>query len=164
LIYQPGNSDSPSREKNVIGQLEKPIPIKFGGPSNRMDAAVARVKNATVLNWLCGIGTIKDTAVPEEDDVVRTSGRTSGYTKGIINEVGVDILIGYGTFGQAHFVNQVRIVPVAPQKRFSSRGDSGAVVVKGKKRACALLFAGDNSGSIATPIIPVLKHLKATIS
>jgi hypothetical protein len=91
---------------------------------------------------------------------VRKTGRTTGYTEGMITLVNATINVAYNTpqgKKTALFINQIITEPM------SQAGDSGSLIVEvGSTRAVGLLFAGSTASTIFTPIDPILLQLGIT--
>jgi len=93
-------------------------------------------------------------------------GRTTGVTHGRITAIEVDnLVIGYDV-GDISFDGQIEIESTG-EGPFSSGGDSGSLILDADTRACALLFAGSESGgsngrglTYANPVSPVLDQLE----
>lgn len=163
-VFQPGRGDGELSQNDRIGQLEAGIPIDFSGAENRVDAAIARVADASVRAMLCAIGTIGGAIDAERDDAVRMFGKQIGPSKGQVVDVDCDIVVRYRGGRRALFVDQLRILPARPSPVFARRGDSGSLVVVKRgpaKLACGLLFAagGRNGTAFANPIRIVLDRL-----
>jgi hypothetical protein len=179
LIFQPGRLDIPKAldETVVVGRLERYVPISFQD-SNSMDAAIARVlpDEDIYAGWNEAVGsTVTGPSSISRDDIDRPVikvGRTTGVTRGYINQIGVDeLLIDLADPGEAprdaRFDGQFEIVGF--DSIFSAGGDSGSLIVTEDRRALGLLFAGgpDDKGvdlTFATPIGPVLKALRVSLT
>ena len=96
---------------------------------------------------------------------VAKHGRTTGLTFGRIVDLSFDGEVNFGTQLQprkAWFENQIGIQGDAT--RFSARGDSGSLVVdRPGSHPVGLLFAGDDTQTLANPIALVLNRFGATI-
>jgi hypothetical protein len=92
-------------------------------------------------------------------------GKVTKGVNGDIDDVDADIIVKYPGDLVAVFKHQVRIRP-RNQRSFGLRGDSGTLLINIKTRkACALYFAKDSSGSgYATPIARVLKELGVVLA
>jgi hypothetical protein len=109
---------------------------------------------------------------PEPTDagaVVYKVGRTTGPTRGRVTAFEIDnLVVGYD-LGNLRFDGQVEIEG-AGRGGFSDGGDSGSLIVDGRMRAVALLFAGSDAGgsngaglTFANPFRPVLEAVGATL-
>jgi hypothetical protein len=154
------------------------VPLKFCKSrtncpdENVVDAAIALVDDNrfqkppdnTIDGEILGIGTLSagvanpaDAAVPRL--VVQKSGRTTGHTKGTVEDIRVTVNVSYDS-GIARFVNQMRIRGCG--MNFSAGGDSGSLVVtspaanSGPPQPVGLLFAGGGEDTFANPADEVL--------
>ena len=92
---------------------------------------------------------------------VHKTGRTTGYTRGIVFDISADVLITYD-IGDITFQDQVLIR--GERGTFSDRGDSGAVIVdRATQRSTALLFAGSARYTVGNPIAEVLSRLRVSM-
>jgi len=170
-IIQPGLIDqSPVcyQDKNdVVANLSAFVPIKFGGSSNLVDAAVAQVVAGKVdsTGAILDIGTISATPrAPAVGLKVKKSGRTSGLTTGKIYGINATVTVQYqegcgiGAIVTAKFTDQIIITPGS----FLKGGDSGSLVVENvsvNPKPVALAFAGSSSFAVGNRIQNVLTAL-----
>lgn len=170
-LIQPGLIDqSPVcyQDKNdVVANLSAFVPIKFGGTSNLVDAAVAQVVAGKVdsTGAILDIGTIS--ATPRGPTVglkVKKSGRTSGLTTGKIYAINATVTVQYqqgcgiGAIMTARFDDQIIITPGS----FLKGGDSGSLVVENvgaNPKPVALAFAGSSNFAVGNRIQNVLNAL-----
>ena len=97
---------------------------------------------------------------------VQKSGRTTGYTTGVIDAVQIRISVGYGRQGVGLFVDQFR-VRGDDNRAFSDRGDSGSLITTlPDNQPVGLLFAGNAlaNQTFANPIETVLSELNLQIA
>jgi len=122
---------------------------------NRVDAAVARpLDDNDLLDEGLGIGPVSEETSPELGMEVCKSGRTTGYTTGLINVMDATVVVNYGPERPATFEDQIITTPM------SNGGDSGSLLVaKDTSKAVGLLFAGSNHATIHNPIKIVLSAL-----
>ncbi len=179
-VLQPGSYDGGTLVNDQIGRLERYIPLHFAAlqsaqaiaavihtgwkaletqaPSpaaiNLVDAAVARPLQPDLLNpEILGIGAVSGTAAGELDLAVQKSGRTTGYSTGIILIQNVVLRVDYGDAGVCVFTDQlVSDIPSGP-------GDSGSLVLDMQNRAIGLLFAGGDNITVLNPIADVTEQL-----
>lgn len=140
VVWQPSFKDG-GRAKDRIGILHDFAHINIGGvQSNEIDAALAKPDiPSDAKDGLRTIGTINGTAshFPYRMSVEKIgwkTNQTSGtflYRTSFINH--------YKGHGDALFEDQLGIVGTTG--KFSEDGDSGAVVINGKKEAVGLVFA-----------------------
>lgn len=169
-IIQPGLIDQQCNydTADAVAHLSDFVKIRFKKgrtvPINAVDAAIAQVvpgavdPNGVILN-IGQVGSETVEAIPGQ--AVKKSGRTTGFTTGIINSIDVTVDVKYsdecgGTANKlARFKNQIFITPGG----FSAGGDSGSLIVEDVNihpRAVGLLFAGNDSYTVANPIDAVL--------
>jgi hypothetical protein len=154
-ILEPGPMDGgdPSRPIAVLTDFER---LRFGGPINYIDAAIARVLDPIhVDSRVLSIGPVEQPAMaPALFQSVRKHGRTTLHTLGAILDGDADIRIRYGS-RLAFFEGQLAISGVGGA--FSDGGDSGSLVVDAvTRRPVALLVGGGSGTTFASPIGPVL--------
>ncbi|MGH8011408.1 MAG: hypothetical protein ACREQ4_02760 [Candidatus Binataceae bacterium] len=193
-IIQPGLADqTPLCFKNTsdaVAYFSRSITISFRPRINNVtDASIAQVIAGDVSStgFIAGIGNISGAveSSPTPGELVQKTGRTTGYTEGMIQAVNVSLTRRQGggiqytrechsRAGVANFVDQIAIVPIGTFTAFSMPGDSGSLVVNVPNTtpgqtpcpdAVALLFAenADNSVTFANPIAPVLSGLGVSL-
>jgi hypothetical protein len=169
VIIQPslvdqGTSISQSA-KDEVGRLTKYISIKFSKgkstPANTVDAAIAAVSAGKVRTD----GYIMDIGVPGTKTLkakvgrpVKKSGRTSGLTQSIIAATNVTVDVTLYNNTSSRFKNQILIYSSGS----AEAGDGGALVVDdtfNSPRPIGLLFGGNSSYALASPIDEVFKQL-----
>lgn len=170
LIIQPGLIDQEGAcykdFNDGVANLSKYVPIVFKNGTNRVDAAIARVRSGQVdpLGTILSIGEISSAVVvPAPGMAVKKSGRTTGLTTGTVTAVDVTVNVTYNkTCGignqTAKFIGQIMIGNAG----FSAGGDSGSLIVEdcaSYPGAVGLLFAGSNTVTMANPIGNVLFSL-----
>lgn len=162
-ILQPGPRDGGVRSDKV-GELSHFEDLDFPGP-NAMDAAVARVlDDGGIDRKILSLGAVVPPAqAVQVDQRVRKYGRTTGDTTGIVDDVSADLLVSMPVGGDALFTEQISIRS-KNGKPFAKPGDSGSLIVDANMNApVALLFAGDETTTLATPISRILKAFGMTI-
>jgi hypothetical protein len=171
-VIQPGTFDGGSSPADDIGTLVDFEPIDFSGADNTIDAAIAfsltsLLGKATPSD---GYGTPKsETAAAYINQRVQKYGRTTGLTKGQVWGINLEVDVGYGSSGTAHFVKQILVVNMGGG--FILGGDSGSLLVsdgkgRAKREPVGLLFAGDpltGAYGIANPIDLVLDRFGVTV-
>ena len=162
-IFQPGLLDGGNPNTDQIAQLTKFVPLKTGA-SNKVDGAIARVKNASLVsNSILFIGQPKGTAAAQIDMVVHKFGRTTGYRVGRITSIDTDVNVGYD-LGTLTFAEQIIIVGINGQS-FSASGDSGSLILeRSTQKAVGLLFAGSATHTIANHFGEVLQAFKIRLA
>jgi hypothetical protein len=173
-IPQPGRLDGGVCNADLIARLTQFIPINFAaGVCNFVDASIARTSPELVDRRILRPGGVRQplvapTAQPALNMLVQKSGRTTQYTRGIVDMVNVTINVGYAPLGGvARFCRQFRVRNIAGGD-FSRPGDSGSLVTTfPANRPVGLLFAGGSSGALSVtfcnPIDPVLNALGVQI-
>ncbi len=155
-VLQPGAVDGGSVGSDEIGTLADYEPLSFCGIfclNNRMDAAISRVLDLSDVDVGTWCGWIHSTSVTAASvgQQVKKCGRTTGATSGEVTEINATIDVLYGSGRVARFANQIVTTDM------SSGGDSGSLIVEqGTNRPVALLFAGGDTRTIASPIQPIL--------
>jgi hypothetical protein len=173
-IPQPGRLDGGVCDADIIARLTQFIPINFtSGVCNFVDAAIARTSPSLVdRRMLRPFGVrqplVAPTIQPSLNMLVQKSGRTTQYTRGIVDMVNVTINVGYAPLGGvARFCRQFRVRNIGGGD-FSRPGDSGSLVTTfPANRPVGLLFAGGSSGTLSVtfcnPIDAVLASLGVQI-
>jgi len=173
-IPQPGRLDGGVCNADVIARLTQFVPINFAaGVCNFVDAAIARTSPALVDRRILRPGGVRQplvapTAPPALNMLVQKSGRTTQYTRGIVDMVNVTVNVSYAPLGGvARFCRQFRVRNIAGGD-FSRPGDSGSLVTTfPANRPVGLLFAGGSAGALSVtfcnPIDPVLGALGVQI-
>lgn len=119
---------------------------------NRMDAAIARVDDPNlVIPEILGIGAPTGVATIGLGDRVQKSGRTTGVTEGIVQQINVTASVDYNG-RTARFTDQIIT------SGMSNRGDSGSGILDMEKRAVGLLFAGSGQVTLLTPLQRILNR------
>lgn len=164
-VLQPGPADGGQRRRDRVGSLARFVRLRPSG--NRVDAAVADLDGGIeyYYDWLEGLGAIAGVRHEPLDagERVFKLGRTTGLTEGRVSAIEVDALqVGFET-GDRLFDSQIEIAP-AGGRPFSLGGDSGSLIVDGRRRAVGLLFAGnDADATYANPIGDVLAALRVEL-
>jgi len=165
-ILQPGPFDGGRDPYDQIGTLFDYVNITMStSASNRVDAALALVDGSDFTNTTLsdGYGQPKsDWLVPQAGMNVMKSGRTTGYTEGVITGINAMVNVNYNSCC-ARFVGQV-VIEGAGNPDFALGGDSGSLVVfrggPDDRRPVALVFALADSGAVfANPIDDVVNQL-----
>ena len=158
-IYQPGLLDGGNAATDQVATLTQFVPLLAAG--NTVDAALAQADGPALVSRKFVSGVTLKSVTPLDATVnlaVHKMGRTTGYTRGTIEDVSADVKVGYDT-GEYTFSNQIIINGLGSQA-FSDSGDSGSLIVaRTSGRATGLLFAGSTSYTIANHIGAVLTAL-----
>lgn len=163
-ILQPGPVDSdPANPARRVAGLTDYEPIIPGGAVNYFDAAVAALDgHSSAIPDIMAIGRHANPPVaPFVNQSVAKHGRTTGLTFGTVDDISFDVAVGLnGQF--AYFEDQIAIV--GDDGPFSAPGDSGSLVLDNPgSHPVGLLFAGDETYTLANPIRRVLNRFGATI-
>jgi hypothetical protein len=127
---------------------------------NLVDAAVARpLDDGDILDEILQIGVVDGMTPAVLGMSVRKSGRTTGFTSGVITVLNSTVDVSYGPGRTARFESQIIT------SAMSQGGDSGSLLVAGDSlQAVGLLFAGSDQVTIHNPIELVLDCLDVVIS
>lgn len=164
-ILQPGPYDGGQKSEDEIAKLSEFVPITFGNtsddtdvPENLVDCALAKPNNPDdVENEIYQIGSIAGVGTAEFDMEIQKSGRTTGLTNGIIEQIDVTSRVNYGTNKVAVFTDQVMAGSM------SQGGDSGSAVLDNNNNVVGLLFAGSDTSTIINRIENVFQALEVTL-
>lgn len=160
-ILEPGPADGGTVP---IAELSDFEPIELHGPTNEMDAAIARVLDPSdVLSDIEVIGAVQNPPMPGAlYQSVRKHGRTTKHTVGVIMDLSADLWVRVLPQAMAWFEDQLVVIGAGGE--FSQPGDSGALVVDAVARSpVALLFAGGSGHTFANPIDRILARFSAQI-
>jgi hypothetical protein len=125
---------------------------------NLVDAAIARPLNEEdVTEEILQIGTILGTGTGELGMAIKKSGRTTGLTTGVIEQVDVSVNVQYGQGQIAMFTDQLMAGAM------SQGGDSGSAVLDDNNRLVGLLFAGSDTTTVINRIENVLSALGVSV-
>jgi hypothetical protein len=162
-IYQPGLLDGGRVTADAVAKLTRFVP--FRTTNNRVDAAIAQVDRAGLASprFVATVVLRSSAPLPATIDLaVHKVGRTTGYTRGVVDDVSADVRVGYYG-GEYLFVDQI-VVRSSGAGEFSDSGDSGSLIVaRTSGRATGLLFAGSPGFTLANPIGLVLQAFGVTL-
>lgn len=166
-ILQPGAADGGRAPRDVVGALERTVPLRRWA-ANITDAATAELTEGLsyYYNWIEGRGELRGVRADPAaiGERVYKVGRTTGLTEGRVSAVEMDDVLVTYDMGDLIFDNQIEIEPASLWQPFSLGGDSGSLIVDGRGRALALLFAGNDADTTyANPIGDVLEALKVDL-
>ena len=131
---------------------------KVQADDNLVDAAIAAPINAAdVKDEIINIGPIQGTVSGELGMAIKKSGRTTGFTTGVIQQVDVTANVQYGAGQVAVFTDQLLAGAM------SQGGDSGSAVVDESNRLTGLLFAGSDTTTIINRIENVFSALGVSL-
>lgn len=157
-IIQPGRADGGTVSRDTIGHLNRFIPIKFDGSSNRVDAAIATVDFHNLDRDIYWQGYPTTAAASAKvGALVKKTGRTTSATIGKVRALNSTVNVNYGRGRRAKFVGQIVTTDM------SAGGDSGSLIMNLKNQPVGLLFAGSKTVTIANPIAWVQVLLKVRV-
>lgn len=135
----------------------KPQRLAKQAEENKVDCAIAEPNDPNDVNKeIMQIGTISGVIEGALGMDVKKSGRTTGLTQGVIEQIDVTVQVSYGSDKVATFVDQLMT------GNMSAGGDSGSVVLDMDNKICGLLFAGSSSSTILNRIQNVFDALQVT--
>jgi len=134
--------------------IARPLEISQPYP-NLVDAAVAVANNEAdvdpTIEFSGPVAGIRDLQL---GDAVKKTGRTTGFTQGIVDVLGATVTVDYG--GKvATFENQVLVSGAG----FSAGGDSGSAILTEDGYLGGLLFAGGEGITVCNRIADVVALL-----
>jgi hypothetical protein len=131
---------------------------KVQAEENLVDAAIATPLNpADVKDEILNIGQIQSTVEGELGMAIKKSGRTTGFTTGVIEQIDVSANVQYGAGQVALFTDQLLAGAM------SQGGDSGSAVLDENNRLTGLLFAGSDTTTIINRIENVFRALGVSL-
>lgn len=156
-ILQPGRYDGGCYPRDLIARLSRYVPIRFGGPFNYVDAAIAAGQFHDLNREIYWIGYVKGVKVASAGMIVQKTGRTTNYSTGRVRYVNVTVNVNYGSGRVARFVRQIVTT------RMSAGGDSGSLLCDLQENAVGLLFAGSSTITVHNDIRYVQSLLRIRI-
>lgn len=152
-ILQPGRVDGGSAPNDVIGTLDRYVPLDELG-QNLVDCALFKPTSPDLLSAdIIGLEPFKGFKKAAVDMPLVKSGRTSGVTTGKIADIDATIMVDYGTFSTT-FRHQIITDFMA------SPGDSGSLSMdQGDYAAVGLIFAGSEYITLHNHITDVMRTL-----
>ena len=147
LIMQP--SPGEAANNRPIAALTDYAPLTFDDSDkpNHIDAAIAqlwdRQSHEPVIPFLGSVqGYARKTDVQVGEPACKF-GRTTGFSKGSVCSIHLDIWIQYDRTGRAAFFKDQFLLEPAPEfTRFVDKGDSGSLLMDCAQNAIGLVFAG----------------------
>ncbi len=166
-IYQQSPLDG-GTSADTIARLTRFVPLKLtSGEANKVDGAIAAIMPGVEIDYsVANVGPVLGLTEATVNMKICKSGRTSGYTEGMVTEVGYDAIVGMDhtdSSVRAVFHDQLRVEATSPYPAIGLGGDSGSLVMERTGgNAVGLYFAGPQSGvyGIANPIDEVLSQLE----
>lgn len=146
-ILQPGRVDGGQMPVDIIARLSRFVPIRFGGPLNLVDAAIAEAQFQDIDREIYWIGYVRGVRLLQTiGETVQKTGRTTNYSTGQVTHVNATVNVNYGGGRTARMTRQ--IVTTA----MSAPGDSGSLLLDMNENAVGLLFAGSATVTIFNQI------------
>jgi hypothetical protein len=135
----------------LVGCEYRLVVVKPEPVANTVDAALCLPDNPFYVDLTYPILGIEVDGVRNLwlDDVVEKVGRTTRYTRGLVEGVDAEVTVNFDAGRTATFVDQVIIR--GEEGDFSAGGDSGSAILSGTKIG-GLLFAGGGGITIANRI------------
>jgi hypothetical protein len=131
---------------------------KVQAEENLVDAAIATPLNsADVKDEILNIGPIQGTVAGGLGMAIKKSGRTTGLTTGVIQQVDVSANVQYGAGKVALFTDQLLAGAM------SQGGDSGSAILDENNQLTGLLFAGSDTTTIINRIENVFSALGVSL-
>jgi len=152
-ILQPGPYDGGRYPGDLIARLSRYVPIRFGGPINYVDAAIAKGQFHDLDREIYWIGYVKGVRAVKVGEIVQKTGRTTNYSTGRVIAVNVIVNVNYGGGRVAKMVRQIVTT------RMSAGGDSGSLLCGLCENAVGLLFAGSSRITVHNDIRYVQRFL-----
>lgn len=158
-ITQPGPYDGGKDPEDRIAVLNRFISIKAPPVGNTVDAAIANPINEDDLSdEILDIGLVTSAESAVVGMKVAKSGRTSGYTEGIIQDIHASVKVAGYPWGETVFEDQIITTSIGQP------GDSGSLVINADtKKAVGLLFAGSDTLTVVNKIENVMNSLGVSI-
>ena len=143
-------------------QADKSVPERIPIVSvveNKVDCALAMPLHPECISReILDIGSIRSVQSGELGLEVKKSGRSTGLTTGIIQQVDVTALVNYSSNQSALFTDQLIADPM------SRDGDSGSAVLDYDNHLVGLLFAGSEETTLINRIENVFEALKIELA
>ncbi|AEB76395.1 hypothetical protein ADU80_13280 [Clostridium botulinum] len=163
VIVQPGVNDGGKIEKDVIGHLNRYIPIKFiegkTKPENIVDCALCKVISRSFVSpKIAFVGIPKGTAKAKLNEDVKKVGRTSELTTGKIKNLSATFTVACSQVGKLALFKNLIVTT-----RMGQPGDSGSLILNEDNHAIGLYVGSINDITIANPIEKVLDSLKVKL-
>ncbi len=142
----------------TVGSGMRLFAVDISHMENLVDCAIAEpVDGSDVVNEILQIGTPSGVAEGELGMEVKKSGRTTGLTNGVIEQVHATVRGGFGAGRTALFTDQLIAGAM------SQGGDSGSVVLNSENEVVGLLFAGSVNTTIFNRIQNVFGKMDITL-
>ncbi len=141
----------------LLGSKQRFQAVELTAGKNRMDVALARPDAPESVNpEIAGIGRPTGMLEPKLGLAVQKMGRTTGLTKGMVQQIDVTVTVDYQG-RSATFVDQTMAT------RMSQPGDSGSAILDMDRKVVGLLFAGSDQVTMFTPMPHIVEKLGVQI-
>lgn len=163
VILQPSVQDGGTIKKDVIGHLNRYIPIKFiegsTEPENIVDCALCKVISRSFVSpKIAFVGIPKGAVKAKLDENVKKVGRTTEMTTGEIRYLSSTFRVScVGVGKNALFKKQIVTT------RMGQAGDSGSLLLDESNHALGLYLGSTSAITIFNPIQEVLDSLKVKL-
>jgi hypothetical protein len=142
----------------LLGSMTRLRPVRVQAEANLVDAALARpLEERDVSPEILEIGLVAGLGRGELGQAIQKSGRTTGLTRGRIEQTDVTVDVQYGPGLVARFTDQLLAGAM------SQGGDSGSAVLDDERRLVGLLFAGSETTTVVNRIEHVFSALGVTL-
>ncbi|MCX2679306.1 hypothetical protein OOZ15_05065 [Galbibacter sp. EGI 63066] len=139
----------------VVGSRSRLRPYTIQQENNLVDCAIAQPLNSNdITEEIHQIGYIAGVVEGQLGMNVKKSGRTTGLTTGVIEQIDVSARVNYGANKVALFTDQLMAGTM------SQGGDSGSAVLDENNNLTGLLFAGSETTTIINRIQNVFDLLQ----
>lgn len=151
--------------RRPIATLTRWKPLSFNGPTNRIDAAIAKlIRPGLVKPEIKKIGRVHETMAATVGQCVHKYGHATRYTTGVIKHVCVKRGVPTGD-GRTMKFEKMIVIESDSKKPFSKEGDSGSLVIdRATNKVVGLIFANNkkHTYTFANPIDEVLVEFNVT--
>jgi hypothetical protein len=142
----------------LLGSQTRLRAVRTQVEANLVDAALARpLEEGDVVPEILEVGLVEGLGRGELGLPLQKSGRTTGTTRGVVEQTDVTVNVQYGPGLVARFTDQLLAGAM------SQGGDSGSAVLDEERRLVGLLFAGSETTTVVNRIEHVFSALGVTL-
>ena len=147
-----------NKAASLFDRKHRMVVVDTQAKNNEVDAAICSVDVDYKLD-IPEIGVPKGIVEPNLGMEVHKFGRTTSYTTGTVEQIDVTVNVAYGEGPNkvATFEDQIILSPM------SAGGDSGSAICTKDGNLTALLFAGSDKVTIASPMSKVFRLLNLSL-
>lgn len=161
-IVQPSAQYGGKVPEDIVANLSDYIPILYrtptSEPENLVDCAIAEGIHVNILSSIITeIGIPKGVNIAKIDDLVRKTGEATELTYGLVEAIGVSVIIQYITGRQALFVDQFATT------KMIRPGDSGAAIINRNDEVVGLVMSETPQYDYNNNIHHILNSLRVKI-